>query len=123
MKQVTVKKIGVQGSSPGNKVIFWITGANETITAADMQFKYAFDGVNQPSVNNIQFIPTLIETVMVMGTSNATVDGSPFNNSSMWEMSALGGIPISDPASIPVTFATPASGNLLIELRGTSIQI
>jgi len=123
MKQVTVKKIGMQASSPGNKVIFWITGANETITAADMQFKYAFDGINQPATNNIQFIPTLIETVMVMGSSNATVDGVSFNNGSMWEMSVLGGIPVDDPTSIPVTFVTPAGGNLLIELRGTSIEI
>ena len=123
MKTITAKKIGVQGSSPGNKVIMWITGANETITAADLQFKYAFDGINTPATNNIQFIPTLIETVMVMGNSNAVIDGVSFNDQSMWEMSTLGGIPVSDPASIPVTFTTPATGNVLIELRGTSIEI
>ena len=123
MKKITVKKIGRQGSTPGNKVIFWITGANETITAADLQFKFSFDGVTTPAVNNIQFVPTLIETIMVMGESNAIVDGSHFNNQQTWEMSMLGGIPVTDPTSIPVTFTVPAEGNLLIELRGTSIEI
>lgn len=122
-KVITAKKIGRQGTTPGNKVIFHVYGANETIRLSDMVFKFDFEGLTTPAINNVQFVPNRIETIMNMGDTNVIVEGKSYSAQQMWEMSALGGIPVDDADSIDITFTTPTNGNLIIELRGTTVQI
>ena len=115
-KQVTAKKIGRQGSTPGNRVTFQVYNANETLADSDFIFQFNYDPqlAGQQDVN-VSFNPRVIETVMNVGPSPVTINDRVFETG-RWELSLVGGMP-TDSDTVTVTFDTAADGNVFIELR------
>ena len=115
-KQVTAKKIGKQGSTPGNRVVYHVYNANETLEDSDFIFQFNYDPalVGQQGVN-ITFSPRVIETVMNCGPSPVTVNGVTYETG-RWELSLIGGQHF-DSDSVSVAFDTPADGNVYLEIR------
>jgi len=106
-KQVTAKKIGRQGSTPGNRVTFQVYDASETLADSDFIFQFNND--------NVTFSPRVVETVMNVGPSPVTINDRVFETG-RWELSLVGGMP-TDSDTVTVTFDTAADGNVFIELR------
>ena len=115
-KLVTAKKIGRQGSTPGNRVTYQVWGANDHLEDSDFVFQFDFDP-QLPGRQNVDvtFNPRLIETVMNVGPSPVEINGRSFETG-RWELSLVGGMP-TDSDSIVVNFDTPAEGNVFLEIR------
>ena len=113
-KVATVKKIGRQGSTPGNRVVYHVYDANETLEDSDFVFEFSYDPVSSPSTN-VTFSPRVIETVMNCGPSAVTVNGIVYETG-RWELSLVGGQHF-DSDAVSVVFSTPAEGNVYLEIR------
>ena len=115
-KQVTTKKIGRQGSTPGNRVTYHVYNANEHLRDSDFVFQFDYDPVlaGQQGVN-FTFIPRVIETVMNCGPSPVEINGVTYETG-RWELSLIGGHHL-DSDGIVLNFNTAADGNVFLEIR------
>ena len=79
----TAKYTGGGGSTPGNRVVLNISGANHSLSDSDFTFGGKVTNVN------------MIETVMNCGASAVTIDGKLYETG-RWELSQIGGIPLAE---------------------------
>lgn len=110
--KLIAKQMGNNGSTPGNRVVYQIWGANETLVDSD----FTFTNDN----GSITLNARKIETVMNCGPSAVTVDGKIYETG-RWELSLIGGATLSDGAntsnSVAVAFDDAGNGNVVIEVR------
>lgn len=108
-KQMIAKQMGNNGSTPGNRVVWHIWGANEGLR--DSEFSFSSDN------GTTTMTARKIESVINMGTSPVTIDGRLFETGK-WELSLVGGANLTVTNNeFDVVFTTPASGNVIIEFR------
>lgn len=107
-KRVTAKQVGNNGSTPGNRVVFNVSGGNESLDSDDFTFT-----VDRGSVT---VKASRIESVINMGTSACTIDGKSFETG-RWELSQIGGIPLAVDSKAAITFTSASAGNVIIEFR------
>ena len=100
----TAKYIGGSGSTPGNRVVLNVSGADASLSASDFTFGGKVTNVNK------------IETVMNVGPSAVTVDGKIYETG-RWELSQIGGVPLAAINTCVVAFDDAATGNVIIEFR------
>ena len=100
----TAKYIGGGGSTPGNRVVLNISGANASLNESNFTFNGRVTNVNK------------IETVMNCGPSAVTIDGKIYETG-RWELSQIGGIPLAAINTCVVAFDDAATGNVIIEFR------
>jgi len=100
----TAKYTGGGGSTPGNRVVLNISGANHSLSVSDFTFGGKVTNVN------------MIETVMNCVASAVTIDGKLYETG-RWELSQIGGIPLAATNTCVVTFDTVGTGNVFIEFR------
>lgn len=108
-KQLLAKQMGNNGSTPGNRVVYHVWGADEGLRDSDFSFT--------ADAGTITLTARKIETVMNCGPSAVTIDGKKYETG-RWELSLIGGANLSVTNNeFDVVFDDPSTGNVIFEIR------
>lgn len=106
--KVTAKQVGNNGSTPANRVVYNIYGADHTLEDSD--FTFTRDN------GSVVMQARRIESVMNCGPSAVTIDGRQYETG-RWELSQIGGVQLVTTNDCAIVFDSAATGNVFIEFR------
>lgn len=106
--KVTAKQVGNNGSTPANRVVYNVYGADHDLEDSDFTF------TNDNGSITVQ--ARRIESVMNCGPSAVTIDGRQYETG-RWELSQIGGVQLDATNDVSIAFDDAASGNVYIEFR------
>jgi hypothetical protein len=106
---LVAKQIGGSGSTPGNRVVYHIYGADTSLDLDDFTF------TNSRGVTST-LLCGKIESIMNMGESSVLIDGKDYETG-RWEVSQIGGIALNDPSRCAFVFSNQSKGNVIVEFR------
>lgn len=106
--KVTAKQVGNNGSTPANRVVLNVYGADHDLVDSD----FTFTNDN----GSITMQARRIESVMNCGPSAVTIDGRQYETG-RWELSQIGGVQLITANDVSIVFDSAATGNVFIEFR------